>query len=76
MDPEDIKAAIGKAGSSQSEIARAHKCSVTAVWAVIHGHGRSAPIARRISKVTGLPLSKLWPSVYSAPAARDRTARA
>lgn len=76
MDPEDIKAAIGKAGSSQSAIARAHACSVTAVWAVIHGIGRSRPIARRISKVTGLPLHKLWPGIYAASNGRARSAGA
>lgn len=75
MDPEDIKAHIGKAGSSQTAIARAQKVSVSAVWSVIHGLSASKAIAQRISKVTGVPMATLWPQRY-ASGSKAKPARA
>jgi lambda repressor-like predicted transcriptional regulator len=71
MHPADIKAAIQKAGSSQTAIARSlsgragrGSVSPTAVHAVVHGMQRSQRIAQRISQVTGIPVATLWPGAY------------
>lgn len=73
MHPDDIKAHIGKAGSSQTAIAQAQQVSVSAVWSVIHGFSASRAIAQRISKVTGVPLATLWPQRYGKPSGRAAT---
>jgi lambda repressor-like predicted transcriptional regulator len=64
MHPEDIKAAIRKAGSSQIAIARKLGVSDVAVNHVIYGRSTSRRIADEISRVTKIPLSKLWPGRY------------
>jgi lambda repressor-like predicted transcriptional regulator len=64
MHPADIKAAIQKAGSSQTQIARDLKVSKTTVNDVIYGRTTSRPIANHIARLTGLSLSVLWPGRY------------
>lgn len=64
MHPADIKAAIEKAGSSQIAIARKLGVSDVAVNHVIYGRSTSRRIADEISRVTKIPLSKLWPGRY------------
>lgn len=72
MHPADIKAALEKAGSSQSAIARSLRTkaggSITpgAVHLVVLGASKSQRVAMRISEVTGLPVSLLWPGKYPA----------
>ena len=74
MHAEDIKAELKKAGSSQTAIARAQRCSVNAVRLVIHGDSRSAAIAGQVSRVVGIPVHTLWPDAYPqlAPQPRKR----
>jgi lambda repressor-like predicted transcriptional regulator len=80
MHPEDIKATLKKAGSSQTSIARSlssrggKALSQSAVWHVIQGTTQSARIARRISEVTGVPISKLWPGKYPMVELLERAA--
>jgi len=64
MDPYDIIAAIKKAGSSQKKIADAVNRSPTTVNHVIFGRASSRRIADEISRVTKIPVSKLWPGRY------------
>jgi lambda repressor-like predicted transcriptional regulator len=64
MHPADIKAALQKAGSSQTDIARKRQVSKTTVSDVIYGRTTSRPIADEIARVTGLKLSELWPGRY------------
>lgn len=64
MHPEDIKAAIRKAGSNQTNIARALKRSRSTVAHVIEGRTKSKRVAKKIAEVTGLPLETLWPGKY------------
>jgi len=64
MHPADIKAALEKAGSSQTKIAQTLGVSKTTVGHVIYGRSSSRRIAAEISRVTDLPLSKLWPGRY------------
>jgi lambda repressor-like predicted transcriptional regulator len=63
MHPEDIKAAIRKAGSSQAAIARDLNVSNMAVTHAIRGN-KSTRIARAISAVTKKKLGELWPGKY------------
>lgn len=67
MHPADIKAAIEKAGSSQTKIARALKVTKTTVNHVIYGQSSSRRIANEIARVTGKTLAELWPGRYSTP---------
>lgn len=62
MHPEDIKAQIRKRGTTPAQIARDLAVSQSAVSLVIAGTAVSARIRERISLVTGLPVSALWPS--------------
>jgi lambda repressor-like predicted transcriptional regulator len=64
MHPEDIKAELRKAGSSQTRIARTLKVSHTTVAHVIHGRTKSRRIALEIARVTGKSLDDLWPGRY------------
>lgn len=64
MHPEDIKAAIRKAGSSQKRIAKRLGVSETTVSNVIKGRVTSRRIAEEIARITKLKLSQLWPGRY------------
>lgn len=69
MHPADIKAAIEKAGTTQAAIARELEVSGVHVWQVVHGRSQSQRVADAISRVTGIPVKKLWPGVYEKQAA-------
>jgi len=64
MNPHDIAAALRKKGSSQRAIATACEVSVSTVSHVVHGRGKSRKVAEAISKVTGIPVQRLWPTSY------------
>jgi Ner family transcriptional regulator len=64
MHPADIKAAIEKAGSSQSSIAKNAGVTKGAVSRVVYGQVISARIASEVSKATGVPVRDLWPAKY------------
>lgn len=64
MHPELIKAAIRIRGSTPSAIGVELGISRMTVSHVINGHGTSARVARRISEITGKPISVLWPGKY------------
>jgi hypothetical protein len=68
-----IKAAIGLAGVTQSEIAK-HCGGIrpTTVSMVVNGVGRSKRVELRISEITGLKLAELWPDWYGPSANRAR----
>ncbi|HOW46651.1 MAG TPA: helix-turn-helix domain-containing protein [Rubrivivax sp.] len=80
MHPADINAALRKAGSSQAAVARSlaadgRPVSHGAVHLVVSGRGTSARIARRISEITGTPVSRLWPHRYLDLQAEQAAAR-
>jgi transcriptional regulator with XRE-family HTH domain len=56
MKPEDIKAAIAMAGTSQTAIARHLGVSPNSVSRVICGAMRSTRIEAELQKITGKPL--------------------
>lgn len=71
MHPQDIIAALRKAGYSQSRLAREMRSrfgrpmSHTAVGNVIHNRGRSRRVAAKISRITGIALDVLFPGLYT-----------
>ena len=64
MHAEDIKAEIRKRGLTQADLARHLGVHAVVVSAVIHGRVTSNAVAQSISRVVGLPVSKLWPGRY------------
>lgn len=67
MHPELIKANIVMKGSSIKAIGKDVGVSGTCVSHVVHSRGTSTPVAQRISEVTGIPISTLWPGKYTKP---------
>lgn len=65
VNPQDIKAAIAKAGTSQTAIAAHLGVSITSVYRVINGTLRSTRIENELQKITGKPL-------HATPAKRGR----
>ncbi|MDI3260065.1 MAG: helix-turn-helix domain-containing protein [Sinobacteraceae bacterium] len=70
MEPVEIRIALLRAGYTQSRVARELGLHPNTVQTVVSGAGTSRRVAKRISEVTGIPISKLWPGRYSAPARR------
>jgi lambda repressor-like predicted transcriptional regulator len=68
MHPAEIKAHLEMADSSMSLLARALGVTPQAVRAVVHGVTRSRRIEESISKLTGVPLSELWPRWHGVSA--------
>lgn len=64
MHYADIIAALKKADSSVSQIAGDMGVSLPTVSMVIHGKVTSRRVAHRISHVTGIPMTRLWPGRY------------
>lgn len=65
----DIIAAIQKADSSLTAIAKREGVSHCLVSQVIRGTRTSHPVAYAISEVTGIPTERLWPGRYLTPPA-------
>lgn len=61
MKPQDTKAAIAKAGTSQTAIARHLNVSLHSVNRVINGTMRSTRIEAELEKITGKPLHPAKP---------------
>lgn len=64
MNKHDILAAIKKAGSSQTQIAKSLGLNEKSVRACVADGGTSKRVEAEISRVTGLPLNQLWPQWY------------
>ncbi|SPD73784.1 conserved hypothetical protein [uncultured Desulfobacterium sp.] len=64
MDPLDIKHAIERAGSSQSEIARERGVTPAMVNRVIWNGDVSDHIRRAIARRIGRPVEDIWPAYY------------
>lgn len=64
MHPADIKAALEKAGITQSSLAGDIGVSPTAVNRVIWSLSRSTRIEEKISKTIRKPLHQIWPDHY------------
>ncbi|MEW5833635.1 MAG: helix-turn-helix domain-containing protein [Pseudomonadota bacterium] len=73
MHPAQIQAALKMATPATLQADVARQCDVvpTVVHDVIHGNRRSRKVELRISSITRLPLSELWPQWYG-PHAKAR----
>lgn len=67
MNPQDIQAAIVKANTSQTAIAKHLGVSGGTVWRVINGRGRSARVEAELEKICGK-------HPFGAPAKKGRPA--
>ncbi|WP_161499705.1 helix-turn-helix domain-containing protein [Limnohabitans sp. TS-CS-82] len=56
MTPNEIKAAILRAGTNQAAIASYLDVTVQSVWRVVNGTMRSARIEAELEKITGCPI--------------------
>lgn len=65
MKPEDIKACIARAGTSQAALAAHLGCSPNSVSRVINGAMRSKRIEAELRKLTGRP-------IHATPSKRGR----
>lgn len=64
MHPADIMAAIKKAGSSLTAIAKQEGVGHPLVSMVVKGKCTSHKVAYAIAAVTGIPTERMWPGKY------------
>lgn len=64
MDRIDIQFAIKKRGFSLRKVARKAGVTPSVVTDIVCGRRRSKRVARTISSIIGIPVSKLWPGKY------------
>lgn len=64
MHPEDIKAALKKAGASMAHLARDLGVSRASVGVVVDGFSRSKRTEDAIAHVLGLDAGQIWPQWY------------
>ncbi len=62
MHPEDIKAALRKAGVTQASLAAELGVARPSVTQAISGGMRSERIQTRIAEIVGQPVKVLWPN--------------
>ncbi len=67
----DIIAAVQRAGTTLSAIAKQEEVSVNTVSAVVRGNKTSHPVAYAIAAVTGLTTEQMWPGKYLTPPAYE-----
>lgn len=63
--PEDIKAALRKAGTTPSALSRQHGYTPGAVSMAIRGVRVSGPLRKIVSRALGVPVRELWPAKES-----------
>lgn len=64
MHPSFIKAELQLKGFRMRTLAKRLHVTDSSVWRVVHGEARSRRIAKEISRITGIPVSQLWPQRY------------
>lgn len=67
VKPNEIRAKLLLRGVRLTDIAADLGVERGTVCTVVHGRGKSRRIARRISDLTGIPISHLWPGLYPDP---------
>lgn len=72
MHPEDIKAALRKAGKTQAVLAEELEVARSSVAQAIAGSIRSARIQARIAEVIGKPVKEIWPGQIVLRRSRDQ----
>lgn len=74
MDYIDIKYALERNGYTLSRVGRElGLCGAQAVVPVLHRKYISARVERRVSEITGIPLSKLFPDRYGRTAKQRKS---
>ena len=64
MDRIDIQFAIKKRGYSLRKVALAANVTPSVVTDIVSGRRSSKNVARTISSIVGIPVSRLWPGRY------------
>lgn len=72
MHSEQIKAAMRMAGTTQAMLADELNISRSTVTQVLNGTGKSARVMARVSEITGIPISTLWPNSVKPSLVRSR----
>ncbi|MFY3986097.1 helix-turn-helix domain-containing protein [Achromobacter xylosoxidans] len=72
MHPEDIKAALRKAGVTQAALADELDIARSSVAQAISGSIRSARIQARIAEIIGKPVKEIWPGQIVLRRSRDQ----
>lgn len=67
MHPADITAALKRLGYGQADVARLIGTARSNVSSVVSGRSRSRAVEEKISELTEIPLSELWPQWYGQP---------
>lgn len=74
MHPADIKAALQKRGYWITDVARGLGVTPSAVSLIVRGEKKSRRVAREISRLTGIPVGRLFPGQYPALETNERAA--
>ena len=74
MDCHDILAALRRKGSGVYKVAKTLGMTPGHISNVINGRHTSKKVARHIAKVSGIPVSVLWPDKYRDEHAMKRAA--
>lgn len=74
MHPADIKAALQKRGYWMTDVARGLGITSSAVNLIVRGEKKSRRVALEVSRLTGIPVSRLWPGAYPQIEAEERAA--
>ncbi|NJN39481.1 MAG: transcriptional regulator [Acaryochloridaceae cyanobacterium CSU_3_4] len=69
MRPELIWLALRDQGYSYASLARELGYTINAVRSIVYSQKKSQKVESKISEITGIPLSELWPDRYSDVAA-------
>lgn len=72
MHYADIIAALKKRNWTLTRVAEAEGVTLSFVSRVVRGTSRSIAVARRISRIVGVPVNTLWPEAYGKPRPRYR----
>jgi lambda repressor-like predicted transcriptional regulator len=73
MDPMKIRVALLLEGYTCRRVAKELGLTDGTVGSVLHGHAKSRRVANKISDVTGISISVLFPGSYNAPTKRTAT---
>ena len=72
MHYADIIAALTKRGWTLTRIAETEGVNVSFVSRVVRGKAAGISVAKRISRIVGVPVNTLWPDRYGKPHPRYR----
>lgn len=74
MSPLHIRAELLKRGYTLHAVADGLGLADSTIGSVIYGFGNSRRVALEISRLTGIPVSRLWPGRYPRLEAEEQAA--